>query len=366
MIAGVSVGSNISSSISKDNRDSHSQQQPDNNNNNNLDNSNHKIPQHSHGHSHSGVTAGAKKAKEIQIPARPIKPCHNAKLALVVLQNAIAMGARTQLNLTPPGHPRDDLSVDLMTAAKKRKEALALAKALAAAKAKESVNAGGNGAVDPPPSSVPLRRSNSFSRHPSLSSVGSRVGLAGMHHQHPILGVDEAPMYSMYNNTHTQQTTNGTNANGVSMPVPMVGMGMGIGMGMGVNNGNVFDKLMGDETLKEYYIAEEKYLTHHQHQLLQNKKKRKNQKSKGANNADKSKAHISINDQGDEFKEEFSSGDEDHLDVYNNTTDEGEEVVLDGGVDLDHHNHHPSSHPSSSNSAIHSSNKSLRWPDPEQ
>mmetsp|Transcript_2219 Transcript_2219/g.3302 ORF Transcript_2219/g.3302 Transcript_2219/m.3302 type:complete len:222 (-) Transcript_2219:60-725(-) len=119
---------------------------------------------------------------------------------------------------------------------------------------------------------------------------------------------------------------------------------------MGVNNGNVFDKLMGDETLKEYYMAEEKYLTHHQHQLQNKLKKRKNMKSvknsKGNSaNADLSKAHISINDQGDEFKEEFSSGDEDHLDVYNNTRtgEQGEEVVLDGsgGVDLDHHNPSP-------------------------
>jgi len=41
------------------------------------------------------------------------KPCHSAKLALMCCQNAIRMGARTQLGLCPPGRSRRNLKVAL-------------------------------------------------------------------------------------------------------------------------------------------------------------------------------------------------------------------------------------------------------------
>jgi len=43
----------------------------------------------------------------------PAKPCHAARLALMCCQNAIRMGARTQLGLCPPGRARRNLKVAL-------------------------------------------------------------------------------------------------------------------------------------------------------------------------------------------------------------------------------------------------------------
>ena len=40
----------------------------------------------------------------------PNKPCHAARLALMCCQNAIRMGARTQLGLCPPGRARRSAS----------------------------------------------------------------------------------------------------------------------------------------------------------------------------------------------------------------------------------------------------------------
>jgi len=47
-------------------------------------------------------------------PASPSgKPCHAARLSLLCCQNAIRMGARTQLGLCPPGRPRRELKAIL-------------------------------------------------------------------------------------------------------------------------------------------------------------------------------------------------------------------------------------------------------------
>jgi len=82
-------------------------------------------------------------------PLIPTKPCHTAKLALLCVQNANNMGARTQLNLCPPGKARDDMMKALKERRRRRKKAL------------------------PMPSS--MRRTPSFSRSPSIASIGSRA-----------------------------------------------------------------------------------------------------------------------------------------------------------------------------------------------
>jgi len=79
-------------------------------------------------------------------PAPPPKPCHSARLALLCAQNAAHMGARTQLNLCPPGKARDDLLKALQSKRRKKKSI-------------------------PPP----IRRTLSIGRSPSFSSVGSRI-----------------------------------------------------------------------------------------------------------------------------------------------------------------------------------------------
>jgi len=136
-----------------------------------------------------------------RLPLPPLKPCHSARLALLCVQNATHMGARTQLNLCPPGKAREDLLNALQIKRKKKK-------------------------IIPPP----IRRTLSIGRSPSLSSVGSRV-----------------------------------------------------------EESSTFDKLMGEPGLDEYNQAEEEYL----------------------NNP----VIYDLNSDGEEIKEESSSGDEDSLDV---------------------------------------------------
>jgi len=53
-------------------------------------------------------------------PPPPLKPCHSARLALLCVQNATHMGARTQLNLCPPGKAREDLLKALQIKRKKK------------------------------------------------------------------------------------------------------------------------------------------------------------------------------------------------------------------------------------------------------
>lgn len=74
----------------------------------------------------------------------PRKPCYSAKLALVSVQNASYMGARTQIQLCPPGKARNDLLKAIQTRKRKKKP-------------------------------TPIRRSLSFQRAASINSVGSRV-----------------------------------------------------------------------------------------------------------------------------------------------------------------------------------------------
>lgn len=78
----------------------------------------------------------------------PVKPCHSAKLALLCVQNAQYMGARTQVSLCPPGKARDDMTKALLERRRRKKK------------------------LPAPPT---IRRNLSFSRAPSLSSVGSRI-----------------------------------------------------------------------------------------------------------------------------------------------------------------------------------------------
>jgi len=86
-------------------------------------------------------------ATDAAVHPPPLKPCHSAKLALVCVQNASQMGARTQLNLCPPGKARDDL---LKTLQMKRRRKKTL------------------------PAPAAIRRSLSFQRASSIASVGSR------------------------------------------------------------------------------------------------------------------------------------------------------------------------------------------------
>lgn len=134
-------------------------------------------------------------------PPVPPKPCHSARLALLCVQNATHMGARTQLNLCPPGKARDDLLKILQMRRRKKKST-------------------------PPP----IRRTLSIGR--SISTVGSRT--------------EESP---------------------------------------------AFEKVMGESGINEYDEAEDEYLNN---PVLHS---------------------IELNNDGEEMKEEETSGDEDPLDV---------------------------------------------------
>ena len=50
-----------------------------------------------------------------------VDKAHYAKLALLCVENAVHMGGRTVLNLTPPGKPRHDIAMILMERKKKKK-----------------------------------------------------------------------------------------------------------------------------------------------------------------------------------------------------------------------------------------------------
>jgi hypothetical protein len=70
---------------------------------------------------HTGSTGGSSTSGPGNQPqhsndttqAPPPKPCHSARLALLCSQNAIRMGARTQLSLCPPGRARRGLQAAL-------------------------------------------------------------------------------------------------------------------------------------------------------------------------------------------------------------------------------------------------------------
>ena len=79
----------------------------------------------------------------------PPKAAHTAKLALLCVQNAVHMGARTQLDLCPPGKARDDTMKALLERRRRKRQSI--------------------------PAAPALRRNLSFSRGPSLVSVGSRI-----------------------------------------------------------------------------------------------------------------------------------------------------------------------------------------------
>lgn len=84
-------------------------------------------------------------------PPIPAKPSHNAKLALLCVQNANYMGARTQLHLCPPGKARDDLTKKLQEQRRRKKKALSVP----------------NG----------IRRTGSFQRNSSVTSVKDDISV---------------------------------------------------------------------------------------------------------------------------------------------------------------------------------------------
>lgn len=66
----------------------------------------------SQGHA-SGSLGGTQPQHSPDSSSFPTKPCHAAHLALLCCQNAIRMGARTQLSLCPPGRARRELQAAL-------------------------------------------------------------------------------------------------------------------------------------------------------------------------------------------------------------------------------------------------------------
>lgn len=61
----------------------------------------------------SGAASGTQPQHSGDASSAPPKPCHSARLALMCCQNAIRMGARTQLGLCPPGRARRGLKAAL-------------------------------------------------------------------------------------------------------------------------------------------------------------------------------------------------------------------------------------------------------------
>lgn len=61
----------------------------------------------------SSTSGQGNKPQHVDSSAAPTKPCHAARLALMCSQNAVRMGARTQLGLCPPGRGRRGLKAAL-------------------------------------------------------------------------------------------------------------------------------------------------------------------------------------------------------------------------------------------------------------
>lgn len=66
----------------------------------------------------SALSSSSGSKKQLQHPPDQAsgpssKPCHSARIALLCAQNAIRMGAMTQMNLCPPGRPRRELQAAL-------------------------------------------------------------------------------------------------------------------------------------------------------------------------------------------------------------------------------------------------------------
>jgi hypothetical protein len=67
----------------------------------------------SQGHASGSVGGASQPQHSPDSSSFPTKPCHAAHLALLCCQNAIRMGARTQLSLCPPGRARRELQAAL-------------------------------------------------------------------------------------------------------------------------------------------------------------------------------------------------------------------------------------------------------------
>jgi hypothetical protein len=67
----------------------------------------------SQGHASGSVGGASQPQHSPDSSSFPTKPCHSAHLALLCCQNAIRMGARTQLSLCPPGRARRELQAAL-------------------------------------------------------------------------------------------------------------------------------------------------------------------------------------------------------------------------------------------------------------
>ena len=124
---------------------------------------------HNKNNNHNANASNVKKEDEVVPPPPPKRPAHRAKLALLAVHNALRMGGRTQLNLTPPHEARENLSKSLL---KKRK------KKLGGGGGGNGIGGGGGGGGGGAGmlASLPLRRNLSFTRAPSMSSVSIASG----------------------------------------------------------------------------------------------------------------------------------------------------------------------------------------------
>lgn len=115
----------------------------------------HHIPHHPSSDITDGVNAMTNTVPLTPLPQHetipsppPIKPNHSGKMAHICIQNASYMGARTYLNICPPGSVRDAYLTTLQNRRRKRKNLSA---------------------------PVPIRRSLSFTRASSINTVASRA-----------------------------------------------------------------------------------------------------------------------------------------------------------------------------------------------
>ena len=100
------------------------------------------------------------------------RPCHSARMALLCAQNALCMGARTQLALCPPGRARRKLAGRLR---KRRRDAAAAAAAAAAA---DGGGGGGGGGGPSHPPSAALARARLGGRRATSSAAAADDGFA--------------------------------------------------------------------------------------------------------------------------------------------------------------------------------------------
>lgn len=185
---------------------------------------------------------------------RPLKPSHSAKLALISVQNANYMGARTQINLCPPGKAREELLQILQTKQRRKKNAPTLSSSL-------TLNSGSSNNTSLNLSQpAPIRRSLSFQRASSVTTVGSM---------------------SIRSTAEELSFTN-------------------------------FEKIIGESGVAEYKHEEEKFLSN-PNVLLNNKSSGNRRKSTGSTSSSVTGGGAGNADE-DEIQEDPSSGDEDELD----------------------------------------------------